>query len=698
MSIVRLLLISHNPQLASQLRSLLIQVTTVTYELDWRSDRDPLSGASLDWQGERQTWSTDYAICLVDREGLPNLPRDPDLLALLSHWQQELARVPLILIANDLDFGQWAILAGIEDYWHLPGLTLDTVERSLRLLSRVSQTSPCSVLQPSLTELPASSAYYQSLLEHHPYALLSLDKCGRLIFANAIARQTLELGEDYLGKSLAVVYGGQLADKWLNDHEWILRTRKPLEQIENFRDPQSQRLTIFSTLKRPLFSATGEILGTQILLWEVTDQQKLQDRLNLLQTLLLEIDHLSDFTEALNVILRRICDTTGWQYGEVWLPQWDEDHGSDVLRISKAWYCNAPELVRYYEASKTFLFLPGDGLPGRVWVSGQPEWLEDVTQAESIHYFLRRELASVLNLKGALGVPLQMNGKVIAVVVFFTRYFWVDDPSLVDMVTAIAEQLGLVLARKQSEEKRQQQKEVLEKLVENLPVMVAAFDQQGKVKWINRCLETVLGWTLADYQTQDVMAQCYPDPLVRARVIKHIETGNPHWHDVESLTKNGEKLDTTWANMSLSDNSIIGIGQDITERKQQEQAFQHQADQLKLLINALPVFIAYLNPQLRYEFVNHTYEERLLKSPQDICGQSMEFVLGHDLYQQLLPKLRQAQQGQTVNYQALIEQSATVQILVETKLIPDLDKKGELQGIFLLAIELGTDGTPQLSF
>ena len=76
----------------------------------------------------------------------------------------------------------------------------------------------------------------------------------------------------------------------------------------------------------------------------------------------------------------------------------------------------------------------------------------------------------------------------------------------------------------------------------------------------------------------------------------------------------------------------------------------------------------------------------------------MEFVLGHDLYQQLLPKLRQAQQGQTVNYQALIEQSATVQILVETKLIPDLDKNGELQGIFLLAIELGTDGTPQLSF
>jgi PAS domain-containing protein len=571
MSIVRLLLISHNPQLASQLRSLLLQLTTVAYELDRRSP--------LDWPRECHTWSTDYALCLVDSQGLPNLPRDPDLLALLTQWQQDLAGVPLILIAKDLDFGRWAILSGIEDYWHLPTLNLDTVERSLRLLRRFSQTAPRPGLLPSLTELPASSAYYQSLLEHHSHALLGLDKCGRLIFANAIARQRLELPENYLGKDLADVYGGQLADKWLNDHEWVLRTRQPLEQIENFRDPHSQQLTVFSTLKRPLFSVTGEILGTQILLGEVTDQQKLQDRLHLLQTLLLEIDHHSDFTEALKIILQRICDTTGWQYGEVWLPEWDEDHAADVLRIGKAWYCNAPELAHYYEESKTFWFLPGEGLPGRVWVSKQPEWIEDVTQAESIHYFLRRELAQALQLKGALGVPIQMNGEVIAVVVFFTRYFWVDDPSLVEMVTAIAEQLGLVLARKQSEEKR-----------------------------------------------------------------------------------------------------------------------QHQADQLRLIINALPVFIAYLDPQLRYQFVNRTYEDRLQKSPQEICGQSIEFVLGHEFYQQLLPKLRQAQQGQTVTYQAVIGQSATTRILVRANLIPDFDTNGKLQGIFLLAIELGTDGTPQLSF
>ncbi|MFN9174123.1 MAG: PAS domain-containing protein [Synechocystis sp.] len=112
----------------------------------------------------------------------------------------------------------------------------------------------------------------------------------------------------------------------------------------------------------------------------------------------------------------------------------------------------------------------------------------------------------------------------------------------------------------------------------------------------------------------------------------------------------------------------------------------------------MPVFIAYLDPQLRYQFVNRTYENRLQKPSQEICGQSIEFVLGQDLYQQLLPKLRQAQQGQTVTYQAVIEQSAPTQIFVRANLIPDLNSNGELRGIFLLAIELGTDGTPQLSF
>ncbi|MFN9173526.1 MAG: hypothetical protein ACK58N_03160 [Synechocystis sp.] len=161
MSIVRLLLISHNPQLASQLRSLLLQLTTVAYELDRRSP--------LDWSQEYDTGSADYGLCLVDGQGLPNLPRDPDLLALLTQWQQDLAGVPFILIADDPDFGQWAMLSGLEDYWYLPTLTLETVERSLRLLRRFSQAALSPGLPLSLTELTASSAYYQSLVEHHPY-------------------------------------------------------------------------------------------------------------------------------------------------------------------------------------------------------------------------------------------------------------------------------------------------------------------------------------------------------------------------------------------------------------------------------------------------------------------------------------------------------------------------------------------------
>lgn len=565
---VRLLLISHSDHLASQLRSPLGELTSATYELDRRSP--------LDWQREKTFWSVDYGICLVDGACLPNLAPDPDLLALLNQWHQDLNKMPLILITEDQDWGKWAVQAGIDDYWSMSSLTLETVERSLRLLTRRSHRIVQDGGLPTLAGLQASPGYYRSLVDCHPYALLGLDRYARVIVANRTARQLLNWGDDYLGKGLADIYEGQLGDKWLRDHAWILRTGKPLEQIENFRDPTNQHLVIFSTLKRPLRSATGEIVGIQIVFWEVTKEQQLQDRLTLLQTLLLEIDQQSDFTTALKIILQRICDMTGWQYGEVWLPEWNEECQAEVMKISKAWYCNVPELVRYYEASKNLFFAAGEGLPGRVWLQGKPEWIEDVTQAESIHYFLRRDLAEALELKGALGVPIQMKGQIIAVMVFFTRYFWVDDPSLVDTVTAIAEQLGLVLARKQSEER--------------------------------------------------------------------------------------------------------------------------QAEQLHLIINTLPVCIAYLTPKLRYQFVNKTYETWFNKSPKEIVGQSVEFVLGRDLLTDVLPTLHKACQGKVTSYQIVIHPPGCRRRKVRTTFIPDLNAQGKLQGIFLMAIELGRDGTPQLSF
>jgi hypothetical protein len=114
-----------------------------------------------------------------------------------------------------------------------------------------------------------------------------------------------------------------------------------------------------------------------------------------------------------------ICETTDWDYGELWLPS---EH-STVLELSPVWHI-APDTVDWVSleqfrlCSEGLVVSPGEGLPGRVWLSQQPEWIVDAT-AESESYELRNQLARAFNIGAGVGVPMITNNQVQAVLVFF---------------------------------------------------------------------------------------------------------------------------------------------------------------------------------------------------------------------------------------------------------------------------------------
>jgi hypothetical protein len=57
-------------------------------------------------------------------------------------------------------------------------------------------------------------------------------------------------------------------------------------------------------------------------------------------------------------------------------------------------------------------------LPGRVWLSGQFERIDDAT-AEPESYCLRNQLARAFDIGAGFGVPIIANDGVQAVLVFF---------------------------------------------------------------------------------------------------------------------------------------------------------------------------------------------------------------------------------------------------------------------------------------
>jgi two-component system, LuxR family, sensor kinase FixL len=144
------------------------------------------------------------------------------------------------------------------------------------------------------------------------------------------------------------------------------------------------------------------------------------------------------------------------------------------------------------------------------------------------------------------------------------RAFNADD---IDFLQSVANVLGLAIERHELEVVQRREQELLQAVFDNIPVMISWFDSSGKLLRTNREWERTLGWTLAEAQQVDIVAQAYPDPEQRRQVLDFIGRAERRWADFRTRTRSGETLETSWARFDLSDGYRLGFGLNITDRK-----------------------------------------------------------------------------------------------------------------------------------
>ncbi len=114
--------------------------------------------------------------------------------------------------------------------------------------------------------------------------------------------------------------------------------------------------------------------------------------------------------------------------------------------------------------------------------------------------------------------------------------------------------------------------ESLQIILDKAPVMICCYDASGNVLFVNRAFEDTLGWSLAEARSNDMVASCYPDPVDRRRAMDFMMSDRADCQDFRMHCRNNDVLETSWANAPLTENIRIGIGLDITKRKQAEEA------------------------------------------------------------------------------------------------------------------------------
>lgn len=117
-----------------------------------------------------------------------------------------------------------------------------------------------------------------------------------------------------------------------------------------------------------------------------------------------------------------------------------------------------------------------------------------------------------------------------------------------------------------------QQKQLLQTIVDHIPVMITLYDATGDVKFVNHQFEQMLGWSTANLHHIDLIAELSSDPGQRQQILEHMLTATGTWLDLKLRTKSNQLVNTSWANVQITHHLFVGIGQDVSDRKRAEKA------------------------------------------------------------------------------------------------------------------------------
>ena len=116
---------------------------------------------------------------------------------------------------------------------------------------------------------------------------------------------------------------------------------------------------------------------------------------------------------ALERLLAQLGEALRWPAIDAWVP----DPRPGMLRCAAVWVA-IPGLTAFAQVSRRTLLPFGGGLPGRIWVSGRPAWVEDL--AGDLN-FPRLPTARRSGLVSAAAVPVRDRDEVVGVVAVYDQ-------------------------------------------------------------------------------------------------------------------------------------------------------------------------------------------------------------------------------------------------------------------------------------
>src|SRR6266581_5078016 len=364
-------------------------------------------------------------------------------------------------------------------------------------------------------------------------------------------------------------------------HKAALQARQPFTDFL-FKRPGSQgEVRYISTSGQPVFDDKGRFRGYRGIAKDITETKRAEELQSLEHSVAQWIAEAESVAAAMTAVIRAICETEGWECGRYFRP----DQEAGVLRFGESWGVPEPAIQQFIERSRGITYKPGVGLMGRVWQSGQPLWVADVTQDARA---IRSAFTDDIGIRGGFVFPVISEAKTIGVLAFNSREARKADERLLKAILAIGGQIGQFLERKRAEEEQRRFRAAMDASADLMLLI-----DRASMRYIdvNDAACRALGYTREELlamgpqdifsKSREELAQLY-DRMFASELTAPMVEGVYRCKDGSQLLIEAHPR----AVRSAAGDVVVSIARDITERKRAEQLLKLEHSVARYLADA----------------------------------------------------------------------------------------------------------------
>lgn len=260
-----------------------------------------------------------------------------------------------------------------------------------------------------------------------------------------------------------------------------------------------------------------------------------------------------------------------------------------------------------------------------------------------------------------------------------------------------------ITERRTAGKKLEHEHELLQKLIETIPVMITIYDPALQRFTFNHEFRRTLGWSEEDLNGADPMEKFYADSSERQAARQFMESLETGWRTFKVTAENGGIVESSWANIRLSDDTRVGIGIDVRERTAQLKAtvaaLENEMRARKNLENKLRqwsrVFMDAADPIIIENLsgiitdMNREAERKFGWKRQELIGKSIRSLIPPDRHQRAESLRERCRRGEEVrNWEGIRQDQKGRSFAVLLTAFPLLDDSGNIISVATIAKDI----------